>query len=427
MTFLESLKIALRSLQANKMRSMLTMLGIIIGVASVIAMVALGSGAQTRVSEQIRSLGANVLMVMPGAAKKGGVRQSSGSKHTLTEQDAQAIGRDVPYVQAVAPSVRGSVQIIAGNKNWNTRVNGTTPAYFTVREWGLSQGRYFNENDVAASAKIVIVGKAVAQQLFDNEANAIGKSIRILSVPFTIVGVLAEKGPSGSGRNQDDVAFIPISTARLRLMGSAHQVNRSAVAYILVKARANVSMGAAKQQITALLRRRHRLLEEESDDFKVTNPAAAMAAQHAATRTIAWLLAAVASVSLLVGGISIMNIMLVSVTERMREVGLRMAVGARQSDIRNQFLMEAIVLCILGGIVGVLLGIGISIGVSAAAGWPIFISPGAIFVALAFSAGVGVFFGYYPARRAASMDPIACLRSECVLDISCLNCFWFCT
>jgi putative ABC transport system permease protein len=407
---LECLKIALRSLRGNPLRSLLTMLGIIIGVASVVTMVAVGAGAQTEVAEQIRSLGANVLMVQPGAAREGGARRESGSGHTLTESDSDAVG-SLPVVEAAAPSIRGNVQIVAGNRNWNTTVNGTTADYFVVREWTLSQGRYFSQGEQAGAGKVALVGKTVAEQLF-GDTDPLGQSIRILQVPFEVIGVLDEKGPSGSGRDQDDIVFIPISTAKLRLIGSAHQVNRDAVAYVLVKAKSDEFMEAAERQITGLLRQRHRLQSDGENDFRVTNPAAAMAAQRAATKTIAWLLAAIASVSLLVGGISIMNIMLVSVTERTREIGLRMAVGARRRDIRNQFLIEALSLCLLGGIIGLVAGIGVSIGVAQLAGWPIFLAPEAMLAAILFAGAVGVFFGYYPARRAAALDPIECLRTE---------------
>jgi len=406
----ESLKIALRSLRGNPLRSLLTMLGIIIGVASVVTMVAVGAGAQTEVAEQIRSLGANVLMVQPGAAREGGVRRESGSGHTLTESDSEAIGR-LPVIEAAAPSVRGTVQLVAGNRNWSTTVNGTTADYFVVREWPLSQGRYFSQGEQKGAGKVALIGKTVADQLF-GDGDPLGQQIRILQVPFEVIGVLGEKGPSGSGRDQDDIVFIPITTAKLRLIGSAHQVNRDAVAYVLVKARSDEFMEAAERHIAGLLRQRHRLQADEEDDFRVTNPAAAMAAQRAATKTIAWLLAAIASVSLLVGGISIMNIMLVSVTERTREIGLRMAVGARRRDIRNQFLIEALSLCLLGGIIGLVAGIGVSIGVAQLAGWPIFLAPEAMLAAILFAGAVGVFFGYYPARRAANLDPIECLRTE---------------
>ena len=403
----ESLKIALRSLRANKLRSGLTMLGIIIGVASVVAMIAVGSGAQTQISEQIRTLGANVLMILPGAARRGG-----GTTQTLTESDAEVVLSQSPYILAAAPSVRGDAQLVAGNRNWSTQVNGTTPAYFTVREWGLAEGRYFSERNLASAENVVVIGQTVAEKLFGAETSALGRTVRIRQVPFTVIGMLAQKGLSGTGRDQDDIAFIPISTAKIKLFGSRHQANRESVEYILVKARSDDVMDLAQREITALLRQRHRVQVDAADDFRVTDPATAMAAKTAASRTIAWLLASLASVSLVVGGISIMNIMLVAVSERTREIGLRMAVGARPRDIRDQFLLEAVTLCMLGGLVGVLIGIGVSVAVAEIAGWPVFLSPEAMFAALGFAAAVGIFFGYYPARRASVMDPIECLRME---------------
>jgi len=407
----EAFGIALRSLRANKMRSFLTMLGIIIGVASVITMVAVGAGAQTRVAEQIRSLGANVLMIVPGAAREGGVRKESGTRHTLTESDAIAIGSQIPQVQAAAPSIRANHQIVHGGKNWNTTVNGTTADYFVVRDWALSSGRHFSGDEERGGAKVALIGATVAKQLFD-QSDPIGGQIRISSVPFDVIGVLGEKGPSGAGQNQDDIIFIPISTAKLRLMGSASEVNREAVSYILVKAISDEAMTTATDQIEGLLRQRHRIGADADSDFQVNNPAAAMAAQRASTTTIAWLLAAIASVSLVVGGISIMNIMLVSVTERTREIGLRLAVGARRRDIRNQFLTEAVTLCVLGGLVGLGLGVGAAWAVARLAGWPIFLGTEAIAFAVLFAASIGIFFGYYPARKAARLEPVEALRSE---------------
>ncbi len=408
---IESFGIALRSLRANKMRSFLTMLGIIIGVASVITMVAVGAGAQTQVAEQIRSLGANVLMVVPGAARDGGVRRESGSRHTLTESDAAAIGSQLPQVQAATPSIRGPHQIVRGGKNWNTTVNGTTADYFVVRDWPLASGRPFSRAEEQGAGKVALIGATVAKQLFDKD-DPVGGEIRISSVPFEVVGVLSEKGPSGAGQNQDDIVFVPISTAKLRLMGSASEVNREAVAYILVKAVSDEAMRSAQGQIEALLRQRHRPAGDAESDFQVNNPAAAMAAQRASTTTIAWLLAAIASVSLVVGGISIMNIMLVSVTERTREIGLRLAVGARRRDIRNQFLTEAVTLCVLGGLIGLVVGTGAAWVVAKLAGWPIFLGTDAILFAVFFAASIGIFFGYYPARKAARLEPVEALRSE---------------
>jgi putative ABC transport system permease protein len=406
-----SVEIAWGALRANKLRSFLTMLGIIIGVASVIAMVAIGAGAETQVAEQIRSLGANVLMVEPGAARDGGLRKESGSAHTLTEGDALAIGAEIPQVQAAAPSIRAAFQVVHEARNWNTTVNGTTGDYFAIRDWPLSAGRAFSGGEEERSGKIAVIGAAAAKQLFGAE-NPVGGHLRIANVPFEVIGVLAEKGASGFGQNQDDVVFVPISTARLRLIGTAGEVNREAVGYILIKAISDDAIGPATAQIDALLRQRHRLGSEAESDFQINNPAAAMAARRASTTTIAWLLAAIASVSLAVGGISIMNIMLVSVTERTREIGLRIALGARRRDIRNQFLTEAVTLCAVGGLIGLLLGTAAACTAARLAGWPIFIGPDLVVFAVAFAASIGIFFGYYPARKAARLEPIEALRLE---------------
>jgi putative ABC transport system permease protein len=409
--FWANLTIALRSLRANPMRSVLTMLGIIIGVSSVIAMVAVGAGAQNQVAEQIRSLGANVLMVLPGAARQNGARLESGSRRTLTQSDAAAIARQIPQVRAAAPSVRTNMQVVRGNRNWNTVVNGTTADYFLIREWQVAGGRNFSSSEEEGAGKVALIGATVAKELFGTAA-PVGEQIRISSVPFEVVGVLTEKGQSGSGQNQDDVVFVPLSTAKLRLMGSGSEINRDAVGYVLVKAVSDGAVAPATAEIQALLRQRHRIGSDQDDDFQVTNPAAAMAAQRASTKTIAWLLAAIASVSLVVGGISIMNIMLVSVTERTREIGLRLAVGARRCDIRNQFLTEATTLCLFGGLIGIAIGVAVSAAIARLAGWPIFLGPEAMLFAVAFSAAIGIFFGYYPARMAARLQPIEALRSE---------------
>ena len=411
MRYLQSVRIAFRALRANALRSLLTMLGIVIGVAAVITMVAIGEGAHMRVAEQIRALGANLLIVMPGAAREGGARLELGSRHTLTKADASAIRREIPAVAVAVPSVSGTAQVVHGNRNWNTTVNGTEPDYFIAREWPIASGRLFTSREVSSAAKVAVIGASVAKALFEG-TNPVGRIIRIADVPITVVGVLARKGPSGTGRDQDDIIFLPLSTAKLRLMGGAHEINRDAVAYILIKVMNTSAMAPAEHQIVALLRQRHRRQSDAKDDFRVRNPAAAMAAQRAATGTLTFLLAAVASISLLVGGISIMNIMLVSVTERTREIGLRLAVGARRRDIRSQFLVEALTLCVVGGILGILLGVGAATAVAEIAGWPIFIGPGAIGLATGFSAIVGIFFGFYPALKASQLDPIEALRFE---------------
>lgn len=410
MNWIESFRTAWRALRANKLRSFLTMLGIIVGVASVITMVAIGSGAQTQIAEQIRTLGANVLMVQPHTAREGGARSAAGSRHTLTEGDAVAIAR-LQSVQASAPSVRGSVQIITGNRNWNTTINGTTAQMFSIREWHLAAGRYFSNREEEQAGRAAVIGETVARELF-GESDPVGEEIRVLNTPFKVVGMLATKGVSGAGRDQDDIVFVPISTAKLRLIGSANAANREAVSYVLVKAASDGLMERARLDIESLLRQRHRLGRDQENDFTVTIPSETMTLQHASTRTFAWLLAAVASVSLIVGGISIMNIMLVSVTERTREIGLRLALGARRRDIRNQFLMEAITLCLLGGVIGLALGVGAAILIAHLAGWPIFVGPDAVLFAVLFASGIGMFFGWYPARTAARLEPVEALRVE---------------
>jgi len=407
----ECFRAAFRALQTNMLRSFLTMLGIIIGVSSVITMVAVGSGAQTRVIEQIQTLGANLLMVMPGVAREGGARLKSGSRHTLTEEDAEAIAQNVPLVSVAAPSIRNYVQVVSGNKNWNTTVNGTTAAYFVAREWPLAAGRYFLSGEQTSAAKVALLGQTIAKELFAG-TDPVGQNIRIQNTPFEVIGTLAEKGTSGMGRDQDDIVFVPIAAAKTRLIGSAHAINRQSVNYVLVKATSSEAINTIAKQITTLLRVRHRITRSEPSDFRVTNPAAAMSAQKKAANTIAMLLAAIASISLVVGGISIMNIMLVSVTERTREIGLRLAVGARRRDVRNQFLIEAVTLSLSGGVVGIIVGVAASLVVADVFGWPIFLGPESLIFAIGFAAAVGIFFGYYPALKASRLNPIEALRFE---------------
>jgi putative ABC transport system permease protein len=403
---------AARALRANLLRSALTMLGIVVGVAAVIAMVAIGSGAQTRVAEQIRSFGANLLLVQPGSKSDGAVRLGAGSGDTLTEQDAAAIAAEVPGVLAAAPTVAGEGHLVHGNQNWSSLVGGVTPDYLVAREWQVEAGRAFTSDDVETAAKVVLLGATVAEELFPHEA-PLGQLVRIANVPFTVIGVLGEKGQAAaSGRDQDDVALLPLATARLRVLGARSQVSPQAVDFVMVKAASTDAMAQVQQQIERLLRQRHRLEPDAADDFQVRDPAAAMAAEAAAARWLTLFLAAVASVSLVVGGISIMNIMLVSVTERTREIGLRQAVGARPWDIRNQFLIEAVMLCLLGGLTGIALGVGVAVAIAELAGWPIFVGPLTVLAAFAFAGAIGVFFGFYPAHKAARLDPIEALRFE---------------
>jgi putative ABC transport system permease protein len=404
------LRIALRALAVNKLRSALTMLGIVIGVSAVIVMIAVGSGAQLRVEEQIRALGSNLLLVMPGSTTAGGVRMGFGSGSTLTEDDVLAINREIPEALA-APALRGTAQVVWGNTNWSTQVFGITPDYLDVRQWPLVAGRVFEPGEMAGAAKVCLIGATVAKQLFGT-ADPMDQSIRIKRVPFTVIGVLDVKGQSMMGTDQDDLILVPIKTARSRVLGTASAARNRTVGTIWVKAADGVDTKRIEEQVRSLLRQRHRLQAGADDDFSLRNLAEVMAAQEASSRVLALLLAAVASVSLLVGGIGIMNIMLVSVTERTREIGLRMAIGARGRDVLLQFLVEAVVLSLFGGSIGIALGLGMSKGVTAWMTWPTKVSAESIAVAFVFAAITGVFFGFYPARKAAALDPIDALRFE---------------
>ena len=405
-----SVQIALRALRVNKMRSALTMLGIIIGVSAVIAMMAVGAGARERIAAQIRSIGSNVIIVLSGSTTSGGIRVGSGSVLTLTEDDATAIAREVPAVEAAGPTMRGTAQVVFGNQNWSTVIQGATPEYLVVREWPVVSGRDIIPQDVDGAAKVVLLGQTVAANLF-GDSDPVGEIIRIKKVPFTVVGILAAKGQSAFGQDQDDIVVIPLSTAKRKVLGVS-QANPRSVGAILIRAWAPEVIPEAVEQMTVLLRQRHRLQPWQEDDFTVRNLSEVFAAQEESARTMSLLLGAIASVSLLVGGIGIMNIMLVSVTERTREIGIRMAVGARERDIMTQFLIEAVTLALIGGIVGIGLGVGGSALLSFFAEWETVIAPQAILLAFLFSTVVGVFFGYYPARKAASLDPIEALRYE---------------
>ena len=410
MNFLALLRIALRALAVNKLRSALTMLGIIIGVGAVIVMIAVGSGAQARVAEQIRALGSNLLLVMPGSTTAGGVRMGFGSGSTLTEDDVVAINRELPEALA-APALRGTAQVIWGNSNWSTQVFGTTPEYLEVRQWPLASGRGFEAGEMAGAAKVCLIGATVAKQLF-GAADPLDQSIRIKRIPFTVIGVLDVKGQSMMGTDQDDLILVPIKTARSRVLGTASAARNRTVGTIWVKAADGLDTKVVEEQVRSLLRQRHRVQAGADDDFSLRNLQEVMAAQEASSRVLALLLAAVASVSLLVGGIGIMNIMLVSVTERTREIGLRMAVGARTRDILGQFLVEAVTLSLIGGLIGVGLGMGTSLAIAEFAGWRIVIAPEAVGLAVAFAFVIGVFFGFYPARKAARLNPVEALRFE---------------
>jgi putative ABC transport system permease protein len=403
-------RIALRALRVNALRTALTMLGIIIGVGAVIAMVAVGAGAQSRVAEQIQSLGSNLIIVLSGATTSGGVRMGTGSQLTITEEDAWAITREVTGVQTAAPSMRGTGQVVYGNLNWSTIIQGVTPEYFEAREWAVVAGKAYTQEDVDGATKVVLLGQTVAQNLF-GDSDPFGQVIRIRKVPFTVIGVLERKGQNTWGQDQDDTILIPLSTAKKKVLGVS-QANARSVGAISIKVKEGADMKEAEQQIRDLLRQRHRLQPYQDDDFWLRNLSEVLQAQEESSRVLTMLLAAIASVSLLVGGIGIMNIMLVSVTERTREIGLRMAVGARRRDILAQFLVEAMTLSLIGGLVGIGLGVGGSYGIAYLAEWRTLIQPEAILVAFGFSGAVGIFFGFYPARKASRLDPIEALRYE---------------
>ena len=410
MNILSSARIAVRALRVNLLRSALTMLGIVIGVGAVITMVAVGSGAQARVAEQIQSLGSNMIIVLSGSAVSGGVRMGSGSQLTITEDDAWAIQREIRTVTAAAPTSRGGAQIVYGNLNWATSVQGVTGEFFTAREWDVADGRLFSQEEVEGAAKVALIGQTVAGNLF-GEGDPLGQVIRIKNVPFGVIGVLERKGQTTFGQDQDDTVLIPLSTAKKKVLGSS-QANARAVGSIAVKVADARAMPDAEQEIRGLLRQRHRLQAFQDDDFWIRNLTEVLQSQEASSKVLTYLLAAIASVSLLVGGIGIMNIMLVSVTERTREIGLRMAVGARGHDILVQFLVEAVTLSLIGGVLGIALGLGGSYAIAYFAQWRTLVSVEAVGVAFVFSAAVGVFFGFYPARKASRLNPIDALRYE---------------
>ena len=405
-----AMKIAFRALRINKLRSALTMLGIIIGVGAVIAMVAVGSGATQRIQEQIASIGSNVIMVSPGSVTASGIRLGSGFAMTMTMDDAKSLARDCPSVQAVAPSSRGGAQIVFGNNNWATNVQGTTPDYLIIRDIAIQNGLSFTQQDVDADAKVALLGQTVADNLFNGD-DPIGQVIRIKHVPFTVVGTLVPKGQSPTGQDQDDIIIVPITTGQKKIFGVS-QARANSVGSMIVQARGPQAIAPAQEEMRSVLRQRHHLQPQQDDDFTIRNLEEVFKAQETSSHVMSILLAAIASVSLVVGGIGIMNIMLVSVTERTREIGLRQAVGAKTKDILTQFLVEAVTLSILGGIIGILMGLLASKLISIFAQWSTLVSPGAIALAFVFSALVGVFFGFYPARKAALLDPIDALRYE---------------
>jgi putative ABC transport system permease protein len=403
-----TLRIALKALGRNKMRSSLTMLGIIIGVGAVIAMIAIGSGAKARIQEQIASMGSNLLIVLSGSATSGGIRFGSGSVPTLTVEDSKAIASELSAVKYAAPVLQGVAQIVFGNQNWATITFASIPEILLIRDWPVVKGRSIIQSDVEGAAKVCLLGQTVVDNLF-GDIDPVGQVVRVKQFPFTVVGVLSTKGQTTWGQDQDDVVYVPLTTGQRLLFG---QQFPGMVRSIAVQATGPDTMNLAEDQITGLLRQRHRIRANQDNDFSVRNLTEAMSAAEESAKVMSILLGAIASISLLVGGIGIMNIMLVSVTERTREIGIRMAVGARGRDILWQFLVEALVLSLIGGIIGIILGVGASKIISQMFKWPTLISLQALLLSFSFAGAVGIFFGFYPARTAAQMDPIEALRYE---------------
>ncbi|MGE3911417.1 MAG: ABC transporter permease [Chloroflexota bacterium] len=403
--FAVSLPSALEAIRANKGRALLTMLGIIIGVGSVIVMVALGQGASSQVSSQLAGLGTNVLTVMPGSSSSGGVRSGAGTVSTLTNADVQAMRDEVQGISRLSPIVQGNAQAIAGNQNWQTRIQGVSREYQQLQNWTVASGAFFTAQDEVDARNVAVIGQTVARNLFPGGQSPVGQMIRIRNAPFTVIGVLASKGASGF-QDQDDVIFIPFQTGQVRLFGAVALNN------VQIQVAEADQMETVTASVTRLLRSRHRLQTGQADDFSIRSSADIVATAQGVSKTLTLLLGSVAGISLIVGGIGIMNIMLVSVTERTREIGIRMAIGARPGDVLSQFLTEAILLSVLGGLIGVTLGIGIALGLPRILGWPTTLTLSPILVAFGFAALVGVFFGYYPARKASRLNPIDALRFD---------------
>jgi putative ABC transport system permease protein len=406
MSFWMILRISFKALGRNKIRSFLTMLGIIIGVAAVIAMVSLGKGAQRQVQEEIAAMGSNTLWIRAGSRRSWGVRSGSGTMNTLNAADFEAMLVELPTVKLASPSASTMGQVVFGNQNWNSRLEGYNEQYPELRNWKVVQGTFFEESHVKAAARVAVLGQTVVDELFSG-GDPVGQTIRIKNLPFQVLGVLAKKGSNNWGRDQDDTIVVPYTTVQKKFQGGVLYVQSGLIG--AVSARASF---AAQDQITNLLRQRHDLGSGDEDDFRVRNLSEFAEAAEATNKVMTGLLASIAAVSLLVGGIGIMNIMLVSVTERTREIGIRMAIGARPSHVRIQFLAESILLCLCGGLVGLALGIGGAYGISQIAGWRTLIDPNSIVVSILFSAAIGVLFGYYPAHRAAALDPIEALHYE---------------
>ncbi len=409
MSLWQTLRVALRALRRNKLRSFLTALGVVIGVGAVVAMVAIGEGAKAQVESAFASMGSNLLIILPGTTTAGGARGGFGSLPTLTWDDLRAIGTEIPSVRAAAPSLRTTAQVLSEDQNWSTLITGTTPAYFQIRNWQAGEGSLFTESDVESGTKVAVLGRTVADKLYGTTVDPVGRTLRIRSIPFEVVGVLVAKGQSPMGQDYDDAVFVPVTTFSAKLEAG---LNNYLNGVIFAGAVSPEATARAQREVTALLRERHRIQPGMDDDFSIRNLTEMAGVQQQGTRTLTTLLASIAAVSLLVGGIGIMNIMLVSVSERTREIGLRMAVGARRRHILSQFIAEALALSAIGGVIGVAVGLLVAERMAASFGWPMLVRPSVILVALGFSGLVGVGFGLYPARKASRLDPIEALRYE---------------
>jgi len=403
--FLPVLRIALYSLERHKMRSILTMLGIVIGIAAVVTSVSFGEGANHMVQSQIANMGTNLLYAFAGSMGRGGVHQGGGSISTLRPEDAEAVLRECSAVKLVSSGTEGNVQVVYGDQNWFTDLDGVDVPFMTIRNWPMASGVFFTEEDVRRAANVVVVGQTVVEQLFGSE-EPVGKTIRVKNIPFRVIGVLSSKGQASFGFDQDDRIEMPYTTAQRKIIGNTY------LQFIAISAVDSEAVGLARDQVENLLRMRHHIRPDEQEDFTVRSMTQAADVAASTGQVMTLLLASVASISLLVGGIGIMNIMLVSVTERTREIGIRMATGATEQDIRRQFIIEAVVLSVAGGVFGILLGVVLSRSLASLLGWPHFVSPFALTTAVVFSSMVGVFFGYYPAGKAAKLDPIEALRYE---------------